>query len=88
MYTYRCQNTKHVQVPLSEHKTCTRTTLTVERMYPYHNCYTLHVRAPISEYQIVTRTVRHRKYKYLLSGYMSFSMSRWFAGSKQKRSAN
>ena len=56
MYTYHCHNTKHVHVPLSQHKTCirilsqyktcTRTTVTTQNMYTYpvtiQNMYTYH----------------------------------------------
>jgi len=33
---YRCDNTKRVHVPLSQHKTCTRTAITTQNMYTYH----------------------------------------------------
>jgi len=33
MYTYHCHNTKHLHVPLSQYKTCTRTTVTTQNMY-------------------------------------------------------
>jgi len=33
MYTYHCHNTEHVHVPLSQYRTCTRTTVTIQNMY-------------------------------------------------------
>jgi hypothetical protein len=39
----RSHNTKHVHVPLSQYKTCTRTTVTIQNMYTYHCHNTKHV---------------------------------------------
>jgi len=36
MYTYRCNNTNHVHVPLSQYETCTRTAVTIKNMYTYN----------------------------------------------------
>jgi hypothetical protein len=46
MYTYHCHNTKHVYVPLSQYKTCIRTT---------HN--TQHVHVPLSQSQSPSKTL-------------------------------
>ena len=56
MYTYHCHNTKHVHVPLSQYKTCRRTTVTIQNMYMYHCHNTKHVHVPLSQYKTCTRT--------------------------------
>ena len=51
---YHCHNTKHVHVPLSQHKTCTRTTVTTQNMCTY-NCHnTKHVHVPLLQYKTCT----------------------------------
>ena len=62
MYTYRCHNTKHVHVtmsqyktctvPLSQYKTCTRTAVTIQNMYTYHSHNTKYVHVPLGSANI------------------------------------
>ena len=44
------------RVPLSEHKTCTRTTVRTQNMYMYHCQNTKHVHVPLSEHKTCTCT--------------------------------
>ena len=55
MYTYHCQNTKHVQVLPSQNKTCTLTTVTIQNIYTYQCHNTKHVHVPLSQFQTCTR---------------------------------
>ena len=45
-YPYHCHNTEHVHVPLSQYRTCTRTTVTIKTItlttVPIQNMYTYH----------------------------------------------
>jgi hypothetical protein len=56
MYTYHCHITKHVYIPLSQHKTCSYTTVTIQNMFMYHCHNTKHVHVPLSQYKTRTRT--------------------------------
>jgi hypothetical protein len=56
MCTYHCHTTKHVHVPLSQNKTCARTTDTKQNMCTYHYHATKHVGVPLSQYKICART--------------------------------
>ena len=51
MYSYHCHNTKHILVPLSQYKTCTRTAVTIQNLYSYHYHNT-----KLSQYKTCTRT--------------------------------
>ena len=48
MYTCHCHNTKHVHIALSQYKTRTHTTVTIQNMYTYHCHNTKHVHIPLS----------------------------------------
>jgi hypothetical protein len=53
--TYRCHNTKHVHILLSQYKTCTPTAVAIQNIYTYrcHNTKHVHVQpfsANISAY--------------------------------------
>jgi hypothetical protein len=41
-------------VPLSQYKTCTRTTITIQNIYTYHCHNTKHVHVPLSQYKACT----------------------------------
>ena len=56
MYTYHSHNTKHVHLSLSQCKTCTFTTVTIQNMYTYHSHNTKHVHVPLSQHKTCTRT--------------------------------
>ena len=56
MYRYHCHNTKHIHVPLSQYKTYTRTTVTIQNIYTYHCHNTTHIHVQLSQYKIYTRT--------------------------------
>jgi len=73
---YQCHSTKHVHVPLSQYKTCTCTTATIQNMYMYHCHNTKHVHVPLSQYKTCTCTTTHSKYYCLLSGYWSSGVFR------------
>ena len=49
MYTYRCHNTKHVHLPLSQYKTCTPTAVTIQHMYTYSCHNKKHVHLQLSQ---------------------------------------
>ena len=71
VYTYHCHNTKHVHVPLSQHKTCTRTTVTTQtckhtsvttqNMYTYLCHNTKHVHVPLSQHKHVNIPLSQHK---------------------------
>jgi hypothetical protein len=55
MYTYRCHNTKHVHLPLSQYKTCTPTAVTIQNLYTCcHNTKLVHLL--LSQYKTCTPT--------------------------------
>ena len=56
LYTYRCHNTKHVHLRLSQYKTCTHTAATIQNMYTYSCLNTKHVHLPRSQYKTSTPT--------------------------------
>ena len=63
---YRCQNTKHVQIPPSQYNTCTSTIVTIQKctsiivtiqnMQKNHYDNTKHVQVPLLQYQTCTST--------------------------------
>jgi len=55
MYTYHCHNSKHVHVSLSQYKTCTRITVTIQNMFKYHCHNTKHVYVSLPQYKTRTR---------------------------------
>jgi hypothetical protein len=70
---YHCQNTKHVHVPLSEYKTRTRTTVTIQNTYTYHCHNTKHVR--LSQYKTRTHTtvtIQNIIYLFYLQGNINY----------------
>jgi hypothetical protein len=54
---YHCPNTKHLHVPLSQYKTCTRIAVTTQNMYTYQYHSTKHVHVPLSQYKAFTRII-------------------------------
>ena len=50
MCVYRCHNTKHVRVPLSQ-QTCACTTIKIQSIYTYRCHKTKYVRVPLSQHQ-------------------------------------
>ena len=74
MYTYHCHNTKHVHIPLSQHKTCKHTTVTIQNMYTYHCHSTKHVHVPLSQHKTCTCTTNYSKFWCILSVYWSCRM--------------
>ena len=53
---HHCHNTKHVHVPLSQYKTCPRTTVTIQNTSTYHWHNTKHVHVPLAQYKTCPRT--------------------------------
>jgi hypothetical protein len=61
---FHCHNTKHVHVSLSQYKTCTRITVTIQNMYAYHCHNRKNVHVPLSQYKTRTRTTATTRNMY------------------------
>ena len=73
-----CHNTKHVRVPLSRYKTCTRTTVTTQNMYTYHSQYKTCTRTTVTIQNMCTYHCQNTKHLHLHCQYKTCTHNTWY----------